>query len=106
MAKRSRSAQKAHRQSERRRLSGGPIRTAIRTNIRIAESYITSKDAENARAAVARAARALDKAWTKGIIHKNKASRHKARLTRKLNALLVGASAEGAAEAKASTPSS
>mgnify|MGYP001607835564 CR=1 FL=1 len=99
MAKKSLSAQRVHRRSERQGLRNTPIQTAVRTHLRIAESYIADKDPENARAAVARAVHALDKAWTKGVIHKNKASRHKSRLMQKLNTLLAGASAQEPAKA-------
>lgn len=99
MAKKSPSSDKAHRKSVRHELRNEPTGSAIKTHLRIAQSYIQNKDAENARAAVDRAVRALDKAWTKGVIHKNKASRQKSRLTRKLNAL-VGA-AQGEATVKA-----
>ncbi|MDO8531424.1 MAG: 30S ribosomal protein S20 [Dehalococcoidia bacterium] len=98
MAKKSPSSKKAHRKSVRREHRNQPIGSAVRTHVRIARSYIQSKDTENATAAVARAVRALDRAWTKGIIHKNKASRQKSRLMHQLNALAGAATAEASAK--------
>ncbi len=99
MAKKSPSSKKAHRLSVRQERRNEPIGSAIKTHLRIAQSYIQNKDAENARAAVDRAVRALDKAWAKGVIHKNKASRQKSRLTRKLNALVGAPQGEATAPA-------
>jgi small subunit ribosomal protein S20 len=44
-----------------------------------------SGDAEGAEAAYQRAARAYDKAASKGVIHRNNAANHKSRLARALN---------------------
>jgi small subunit ribosomal protein S20 len=59
------------------------MRTAIKKTV----SAISGGDAAAASAAYAAAAPALDRAVSKGIIHKNKAARHKARLNTKIKAL-------------------
>src|SRR3954469_10364190 len=77
-------AKKAMRVAERRRLRNKPIRTAIRTYIKTAAGLITKND-EGAPAALQRAIRSLDKAVSKGIVHRNNAARRKSRLMRKFN---------------------
>ena len=78
------SALKRIRSSERKRLRNKPVRTALKTYVRSAQAQITSDDAESAEAVV-RAISALDKAASKGIIHRNQAARRKARLMAKFN---------------------
>lgn len=86
-----RSALKMIRVAERRRLRNRPIRSAIRTYLRRFQQEVAAGHVEGAQAAARRAVSALDKAATKGVIHKNNASRHKSRLMIKLNRLLAGA---------------
>ena len=78
-----RSARVAHRHYLRNR----PIRTALRTFRTRAERSITAGAEDEAKEAVAVAVRALDKAATKGVIHRNKAARLKSLLSRRLNAV-------------------
>ena len=80
------SAIKAARVAERRRMRNRPVRSAIKTYIRKAEKLIFA-DAERADSeeAVRLAVRALDKAAEKGIIHPNNAARRKSRLMKKLS---------------------
>jgi len=82
----SRSAKKSARKLERRTLRNRSARTALRTVVRKAEAGLASDDQSVATAAVAQAVRALDKAVTKGIVHKSTASRKKSRLFLRLNA--------------------
>jgi small subunit ribosomal protein S20 len=81
-----RSAEKNIRVAERRRLRNRAVKSATRTFVRKAEQGIVAA-AEDAQVLVTRAVSALDKAATKGIIHRNNASRGKARLMKRLNAL-------------------
>ncbi len=76
------SAQKAIRVSERRRLHNKPIRSAVKTYVKAA---VTAIPTGNSREAVLAAISALDKAATKKIIHPNNAARHKSRLMKRLN---------------------
>ena len=81
------SAIKRIRSSERKRMRNKPIRTALKTHIRTAQTRIGGNDAELSAESVVRAISALDKAANKGIIHRNQAARRKSRLMAKLNKL-------------------
>lgn len=78
------SAIKRIRSSERKRSRNKPVRTALKTFVKSAQSQIVGGSDTSAEAVV-RAISALDKAANKGIIHKNQAARRKARLMAKLN---------------------
>lgn len=88
-AKKSLSAQKAARVAERKRLRNRAIRSSVKTSIIKAEKLISSKEVEPAKEAVTAAIETLDKAANKGVIHSNKAARHKSRLMKKLNRVLT-----------------
>jgi small subunit ribosomal protein S20 len=75
------------RRSERRRQRNRPIISATRTYVRRARTAIDAGDATVAAAAVGDAISALDKAATKGVIHRNNAARRKGRLMARYNAL-------------------
>ena len=79
------SAIKRIRSSERKRTRNKPVRTALKTYVKSAQVYINSSDTDEAGEAVVRAISALDKAASKGIIHRNQAARRKARLMAKYN---------------------
>ncbi len=82
------SAIKRIRTSERRRLRNRLVITSTRTEIKKARvATVVGSDPAVARDAIVRAIRALDKAASKGILHKNNASRRKSRLMKRLNAL-------------------
>ena len=74
------SAMKRNRQNERRRLRNRSLRTKLRGSIK------TARSAEGATkpAAVLEAIRALDKAFSKGVVHRNTAARKKSALARRL----------------------
>jgi small subunit ribosomal protein S20 len=77
------SAKKMVRVAERRRLRNQAARSTVRTYVRKAESAVRA--GEEAEAPVREAIRALDKAVTKGILHRNNVARRKSRLMKKLN---------------------
>jgi small subunit ribosomal protein S20 len=79
-AKRVRSSQ---RKQEINRVHRGRARSADKRALRLIEEG----HLEEAREAVRQAQAALDKAAQKGVIHKNKAARRKARLMQQLNEL-------------------
>jgi small subunit ribosomal protein S20 len=81
------SAIKRIRQSERRRIRNAAVRTTVRTAVKGVRGAIESGVKDDARVALARTIQILDKAATKGVLHKNTASRKKSRLARQLNAL-------------------
>lgn len=65
-------------------LSNNSQTSAMRTAIKKFEVAVAS-EAENAEALLRAAHKAIDEAASKGLIHKNKASRDKSRLASKLN---------------------
>lgn len=81
------SAIKRIRQSEKRRVRNAAVRSTVRTSVKGTRAAIESGQADQARATLLRTIQVLDKAVTKGVIHKNTAARKKSRLTRQLNAL-------------------
>jgi len=75
---------KRQRQIEKRTLRNASLRSALRTTIKKFEKAL-AEGAADAEEKLRLALRALDKAWTKGIIHKNTAARKKSRLMKKFN---------------------
>jgi small subunit ribosomal protein S20 len=84
------SALKYNRVSERRRIRNRLVITSTRTFIKKARNTISDGDQNEARAAVVNAIRALDKAVSKGVLHKNNAARRKSRLMKRLAAMDAG----------------
>lgn len=56
----------------------------VKTSVRKVREAVAVGDADQAQAALKRAFRLIDKAATKGVIHRNTAARKKARLSRAL----------------------
>lgn len=82
------SAIKRIRTSERRRLRNRLVVTSTRTAIKKARAAIQASSTVNeAREDVVDAIRKLDKAASKGILHKNNAARRKSRLMKRLATL-------------------
>ncbi len=75
------SAIRALRQSEHRRVRNRMIRSRTRTFVKKARTAVAAA-APTAEEALRQAMSALDRAVTKGVIHRNNAARHKARLMR------------------------
>ncbi|MEO8458355.1 MAG: 30S ribosomal protein S20 [Chloroflexota bacterium] len=84
-----RSAEKAHKQSLKRRLRNRAVKSATKTAINKANVAILSGDLDAARDAVRAALILLDKAAQKGVVHANNAARHKSRLLIKYNAIVA-----------------
>ena len=61
------------------------VRSALKTYARRVRESLAAGDREAAETALRRANRAYDKAVSKGVIHKNNAANHKARLARSIN---------------------
>jgi small subunit ribosomal protein S20 len=81
------SAIKRIRTSEKRRVRNAAVRSTLRTAVKGARTAIEGGQADQARETLHRTIQILDKAVTKGVIHRNAAARKKSRLTRQLNAL-------------------
>lgn len=80
------SAEKAARQAIKHRASNVALRSRLRTAIRKATEATASGNADTARAGVKAAQPTIDAMATKGLIHRNKAARHKSRLAAKARA--------------------
>ena len=80
----SKSSNKVARTAERKRLRNRLVRSSVKTHIVKAKS---SADAggESAYQETTQAISSIDKAVSKGIIHRNKGARIKSRLMKKLN---------------------
>jgi len=84
-----RSAQKAHRQSLKRRIRNRAVKSSTKTAIKNAGAAIVAGDMDVARAAVRTAISELDRAATKGVLHPNNAARRKSRLLLRYNAAIA-----------------
>lgn len=62
------------------------VKSSVKTAIRKTAETITAGKAEEATTLLAKAASTIDKAASKGVLHKNTAARKKSRLAKKLNA--------------------
>lgn len=80
-------ARKRARQAERHRVRNASHRSKVRTHIKAVVGALEAGDRDAATAAFRAAVPVIDAMVSKGILHRNKAARHKSRLARKLNAL-------------------
>ncbi|MDF1645261.1 MAG: 30S ribosomal protein S20 [Pseudomonadales bacterium] len=81
------SAKKRARQAVRRRNHNASFKSRFRTYLKKVVAAIESGDKEAAAASLKEAQPIIDKMVSKGIIHKNKAARHKSRLNARINAM-------------------
>ena len=78
---------KRNRQNEGRRVRNRSVRTALKTSAKRVHAATVSGDTDaDAEKVVRDATRALDKAASKGVIHKRAAARRKSRLARSIAA--------------------
>ena len=78
------SALKRIRNSEKKRQRNRVVRSRTRTEIKKARVLLDSGDLKNAVQATREAIRQLDKAATKGVLHRNNVARRKSRLMKRL----------------------
>ena len=76
------SALKRHRQSLVRRARNASVKSGVKTVVKKVRVSIEQKDGAAAMAALAAAVPAIDKAASKGVIHRRAASRKISRLMR------------------------
>ena len=81
------SAMKRARQAVKGNLRNKSVKSAVKTVVKKIETAVTSNSREEAGNALHQAIKAIDKAASKGVMHKNTASRNISRLTKKVNAL-------------------
>ena len=79
------SALKRHRQSEKRTARNVHVKSTIKGRVRVVRDSVVAKDGKSKEVLKA-AIRELDKAVTKGVVHRRTASRKVARLTKLVDA--------------------
>ncbi|MCX4908744.1 30S ribosomal protein S20 [Streptomyces sp. NBC_00878] len=73
--------------NEKARLRNKAVKSSLKTAIRKAREAAAAGDVETATAAAREASRKLDKAVSKGVIHKNQAANKKSALASKVASL-------------------
>ena len=73
--------------NEKRRMRNKSVRSSVRTAVRRFREAAEAGDTERAVELQRAAARALDKAASKGVIHKNQAANRKSAMARRVGAL-------------------
>ncbi|MGO9062934.1 MAG: 30S ribosomal protein S20 [Candidatus Binataceae bacterium] len=86
------SAIKRHRRSLKRKLRNRSVKSHVHSAIKTAQDAIGGSDADQAGQALREAMKVLGKAATKGVIHRNTASRKISRLALQLNRVKAQAS--------------
>ena len=80
-------AKKRARQNEKRRQHNASLRSMVRAYLKKVDAAIASGDHATAQEAYNASVPVLDRMADKGILHKNKAARHKSRLNTQVKAL-------------------
>ena len=73
--------------NEKARLRNNAVKSELKTAIRAVNTAVDSTDKDAAAAALLTASRKLDKAVSKGVLHKNNAANRKSAISKKVNAL-------------------
>ena len=99
MAKRTASAKKQARSGVRRALRNRAVRSEVKTKVvKARRTLVGGPVAESERFAIAlEAIQSLDRAASKGVLHRNNAARRKSRLAKQLSKLAVSAATSPAA---------
>lgn len=79
------SAKKRIRQNERRQEVNKARKTRVKTEVRKVREAVHDGDVEGAQTKLKEASRVIDQIASKGTLHKNKASRLKSRLAKRVN---------------------
>ena len=78
---------KRNRQNEKRRLRNKSVKSSLKTVIRKLNEASEAGNVETATALLRDASRQLDKAVSKGVIHKNQAANRKSAIAKRLQSL-------------------
>jgi small subunit ribosomal protein S20 len=78
---------KRNKQNEKARLRNKAVKSELKTAIRKFREAAEAGDADATTAALRHATRKLDKAASKGVIHKNQAANRKSAIAKRLAAL-------------------
>ncbi len=95
---------KRNRQNEMRRVRNKSVRSRLKTLGKRFAELNGSDDRDGAERAYRDAARELDKAAAKGILHKRNVARRKSRLMKKLNLAVAAGNAPAVAETTKRAP--
>jgi len=87
LAQRHKSAIKRHRQTVKRKVRNQTIRMRVRHAVRDLREIIPKKDVATAEAKLRSVMATVQKAVTKGVLHRNNAARRIARLSQQIAAL-------------------
>jgi small subunit ribosomal protein S20 len=85
VAKRNKSALKAHRQNIKRRAHNRELRSKLRTGLKAIRKLLDANDIEGAKARLTATQSLVDKMAAKGIIHRNTAARYKSRISARIS---------------------
>jgi small subunit ribosomal protein S20 len=85
------SQKKRNIQNEKRHQRNIAAKSSLKTTTKKVQAAVTAGDAEAAGTSQREAARALDKAASKGVLHKKTAARKKSRLAKATNAVSASA---------------
>jgi small subunit ribosomal protein S20 len=82
-------ARKRHRQSLERRMRNKSVRTRVRRQMRAMRIAIGEGDADKVKKMLPETISVIDVGWRKGVLHRNTASRYKARMARQAHAVIA-----------------
>ena len=82
-----RSAEKRDRQNKKHKIRNTAVKSKTKTEIKKVLAAVEELDRESSEKALKNAITVIKKAASKGVYHKNNASRKVSRLTKKVNAL-------------------
>lgn len=88
------SAIKRNRQNLLRRSRNRAIKTRLKNVMKAVDAAILEQSAEKAQEALTAAVPVIQRAAAKGTIHRKNASRKVSRLTKRVNAFVIGAQGE------------
>ncbi len=91
--RKNKSAIKRAQQAETRRLRNSHVKSTMKTQIKKALSAISEKDTGSIEPATRAAIAYIDKASSKGVIHRNQAARRISRLAKKAHKAASGSAA-------------
>ena len=80
-------ARKRARQAVKNRAHNAGLRTAFRTAVKKVLKAVEASDKAAAQAVYVQSVKIIDRIADKGVVHKNKAARHKSRLSAKIKAM-------------------
>lgn len=81
------SAEKRDRQNKKHKIRNAAVKSKTKTEIKKVLAAVEGLDRDSSEKALKNAITVIKKAASKGVYHKNNASRKVSRLTRKVNAL-------------------